>query len=182
MRILIALTGLGLLTLLLRRIPESTFLMFSSPSNRTFTLSRTGVSVGAKPQVFENNGINQLRPFVERLNTFSEEFQSVHIFTLDGERGLGLDSQDGVISVGFTVEWRQETEREDAIREFLKVRDYKPSSDYLAANGDVPDATRVLDYEIAGTTEELTELLRTLLQDIYGIQPNEAISVLYEPR
>ncbi|MCC6738286.1 MAG: hypothetical protein IT452_04520, partial [Planctomycetia bacterium] len=118
----------------------------SRQGGSTVTFSRTGVSVQAAPDHFAANGIDHLEPYVSRLLVPTGGFKFLHVFTPDGNRGFGLSARDGVVQAGLSVEWRQEAEREAAIRAFFASLGIAPSEDYLGGNGDVPDATRILEY------------------------------------
>jgi hypothetical protein len=109
----------------------------------------------------------------------SEKFKSISFFTPDGNRGFGLHARDGNVEATLTLEWRQEAQRESAVRSFFESRGIAPSEDYLAGNGDVPDATRCLTYPIAGTAPELTALTQRILQGLYGISPTEALNIQF---
>ena len=43
-------------------------------------------------------------------------FTSLMAFSPDQRRGIGLHYTQGQVSIGLTVEWRQETQKEQAIR------------------------------------------------------------------
>jgi hypothetical protein len=60
--------------------------------------------------------------------------------------------------------------------------DRPPSHDYLAGNGGVPDATRILDYPIGGSTAEVTALTKRILQELCGVSPTEALDIKYEDK
>ena len=77
------------------------------------------------------------------------------------------------------AEWRQESQREAAIRAFFSSLGIAPSQDYLAGNGGVPDATRILDYPIKGSTAEVTALTKRILQELCGVSATEALDISY---
>ena len=41
--------------------------------------------------------------------------------------------------------------------------------DYLAGNGRVPDATRILHYRLTGDASEVTVLVKRILAELYGV-------------
>jgi hypothetical protein len=51
--------------------------------------------------------------------------------------------------------------------------------DYLAGNGGVPDATRILEYPLSGSTVEVTALTKRILQELCSVSPTEALDIKY---
>ncbi len=159
--------------------PRATFISFSRPSGGTVTFSRTGVSFEAAPDHYPTNGFDHIEPYVSRLLVPTNRFKFLHMFTPDGNRGFGFSARDGKVEAELTVESRQEVQREAAIRGFFSSLGIAPSRDYLAGNGGVPDATRILDYPITGSTAEVTALTKRILQELCGVSPTEALDISY---
>lgn len=159
--------------------PRNTFISFSRPNDGTITFSRTGVSLEAAPDHYATNGFDHIEPYVSRLLMPTNRFKFLHMFTRDGSRGFGFSARDGVVEAGLTVEWRQEPKREADIRAFFSSLGIAPSRDYLAGNGGVPDATRLLDYPITGSTAEVTTLTKRILQELCGVSATEALDISY---
>ncbi len=159
--------------------PRNTFISLSRPSGGTVTFSRTGVSFEAAPDHFATNGFDHIEPYVSRLIVPTNHFKFLNMFTPDGTRGFGFDAKDGVVHAGLTVEWRQESQRESAIRAFFSSLGIAPSRDYLAGNGGVADATRILEYPVTGSTAEVTTLTKRILQELCGVSPTEALDISY---
>ena len=162
--------------------PRNTHISFSRPSGGTVTFSRTGVSVEAAPDHFVTNGFDHIDPYVSRLFVPTDRFKFLHMFTPDGTRGFGLYAKDGVVHAGLTLEWRRESQRETAIRAFFSSLGIAPSRDYLAGNGAVADATRMLEYRITGSTAEVTALTKRILQELCGVSPAEALDIKYRDK
>jgi hypothetical protein len=160
--------------------PRNSFFIISRPGGGgSVTLSRTGVSFEAAPDHYATNGFDHIEPYVSRLLVPTNRFKFLHMFTPDGTRGFGFSGRDGVVEAGLTVEWRQEAPREAAIRAFFSSLGIAPSQDYLAGNGGVPDATRILDYPIKGSTAEVTALTKRILQELCGVSATEALDISY---
>lgn len=149
--------------------PCCTFISLTTSNGGGITFSRSGVSIDPAPDHYSSNGLEHIEPYLSRLLVPTNQFKSIAIFTPDGNRGFGLDAQNGIITAGFTVEWRQEGQREAAIRTFFKALQIQPSRDYLAGNGGVPDATRVLEYPVKGTATEITALAKRILQELCAV-------------
>jgi hypothetical protein len=162
-----------------RFFPPNMFLNFSSRRCGTVTFSRTGVSFKAPPDHYATNGFDHIEPYVSRLLAPTSHFKFLHMFTPDGARGFGFSAKDGVTNAGLMVEWRQESQREAAIRSFFASLGIAPSQDYLAGNDGVPDATRILDYPIKGSTVEVSALTKRILQELCGVSPTEALDISY---
>jgi hypothetical protein len=162
--------------------PSNTFISVSRPSGGTVTFSRTGVSFEAAPDRYVTNGFDHIEPYVARLLVPTNRFKFLHIFTPDGNRGFGFSARDGKVEAGLTMEWRQEAQREAAIRAFFSSLGIAPSRDYLAGNGGVPDATRVLDYPVTGSTADVTALTKRILQELCGVSPTEALDISYRDK
>jgi hypothetical protein len=159
--------------------PRNTFISFSRASGGTVTFSQTGVSLEAAPDRYATNGFDHIEPYVSRLLMPTNRFKFLHMFTPDGNRGFGFSARDGVLQAGLTVEWRQEARREAAIRAFFSSLSVAPSRDYLAGNGGVADATRILEYPVTGSTAEVTTLTKRILQELCGVSPTEALDIKY---
>ncbi len=132
------------------------------------------------PDSIAPNGMSHVDDYIDRLLSSKARSTSLLIFTPDGQRGLGLSHQDGDVIFGFTVEWREEPEQEQAIRKLFKELEIAPSEDYLAGNGNVDDATRVLDYAVPGDSVVISKLCKRVLRHICGIRDEEALDFTYE--
>jgi hypothetical protein len=157
--------------------PRNTFISFSRPSGGTVRFSRTGVSLEAAPDHYAANGFDHIEPYVSRLLVPTTRFKFLRIFTPNGRRGFGFSARNGVVEAVLTIEWRQEAKREAEIRAFFGSLGITPSRDYLAGNGGVPDATRILEYPISGSTADVTALTKRILQELCGVSPTEALDI-----
>jgi hypothetical protein len=163
-------------------IPSNTFVSVVKDDGSAVTFSRGGVSFEAAPDHFATNGFDHLETYIARLLVPTNRFKFLHIFTPDGNRGFGLTAKDGVVTADLTIEWRQEAAREAAVREFFKSRGTEPSTDYLAGNGGVPDATRILEYPIPGNPAEVTALTKKILEELCAVTPSEALDIKYDDK
>lgn len=143
------------------------------------TFSSTGVSFDSAPDHFATNGFDHIEPYVSRLLEPATRLKSVHLFTPDGNRGFCFAAQDGMVKAGLTVEWRQEAEREKAIRAFFGSRGIAPTLDSLVGNGGGPDAIHILEYPISGSTAEVTSLTKRILQESCDVAPTGALDIKY---
>jgi len=53
------------------------------------------------------------------------------------------------------------------------------TSDYLAANGGVPNSTRLLAYELQGDVTAITMITKEALTEIYRIKPEDPLEVQF---
>jgi hypothetical protein len=163
-------------------LPANTFVVFKRPDRGTITVSRSGVELGAPPDRYPADGFAHIEPYVSKLLVPSSRIRWVSIFTPAGDRGLALHANGMNVELHLTVEWRAEPKREAAIRSFFAARDIGASEDYLAGNGGVPDATRLLAYPIAGGATEVTALTKRALQELCGVSPSEPLDIGFTER
>ena len=159
--------------------PRNTFISVSRPGGGAVTFSRTGVSLEAAPHHYATNGFEHIGSYVSQLLVPTNQFKSLDMFTPDGTRGFGFDAKGGVVNAVLTVEWRQEPQKEAAIRTFFNSLGLAPSKDYLAGNGGVADATRFLEYPVTGSAADVTALTKRILQELCNVAPTEALDISY---
>jgi hypothetical protein len=162
--------------------PRSEFIILSRPGGGTVTFSRTGVSFEAAPDHYATNGFDHIEPYVSLLLVPTNHFKFLQMFTPDGARGFGFDAKDGIVYASLTVEWRQEPQREAAIRTFFNSLGIVPSRDNLAGNGGIPDATRMLEYRAAGSPVEVTALTKHILHELCGVSPTKPLNINYREK
>ena len=181
MRTLLIVVGLILLAALTYYFlfPRNSAFIFPRSDGSTLTVSRTGISFESAPDYYATKAFDHIQPYIVRLLKPSDHLRFVSIFTPDGDRGFGLTAQGTLLTADLTVEWRDEPARETAIRSFFGSRGLSPSQDYLAGNGGVPDATRVLSYPIAGDASELTAITKRILEELCGISPSEPLNIKF---
>lgn len=160
--------------------PKNTFISFRTKGKRGITFSRTGIKYDPAPDFYPKNGFEHLELYISKLLKYSDDFKSLIISTPDGDKALGLDSRAGIVSVGFSIEWKQKPEEERMIRDFFSRMDIAPHRDYLAANGGINDSTRVLEYNINGNEKETTALVKDILKKLCDISETEALNIYYE--
>jgi hypothetical protein len=132
------------------------------------------------PERVPSDGIRHVETFVARLDASTAPFSSLTIFSPDNCRGLLLMRRNDQKRLCLTVEWRQEPEKENAIREFFRKRHIEPALDYLAGNGGIRDATRVLEYPIEGDVPTASELCIQILNNVCRIGENEPLNFTYQ--
>jgi len=160
--------------------PKNTFITIYQKDKSGITFSRTGIKFRNAPDYYPENGFEHLDSYISKLLVYSGEFKSSIISTPSGDKALGLDTRAGVLNIVFTVEWKQEPEKERAIRDYFHRLNILPHRDYLAANGGIPDSTRVLDFIIEGNEKEVTELVKDVLKKLCDISEAEAINIYFE--
>ena len=152
-------------------------MIFLREDGSSVAVSTSGVQFEAAPKRFVSEGLSEVAPFVTELYSRKTDFSSLMISSLDGERGLLLTNEQGAIGIGFTIEKQQEAEREERIRSFFEDLGVNPSEDYLARNGGVPDATQILHYPLAGDQEQVLEIVRRVLRELYDIRSEEGLDL-----
>src|SRR5579859_5214669 len=101
-------------------VPANTFIIFWRSGGGTVSFSRWRIEFEGPPDHYNTGAFDQIESYVSRLTAPSPKKRFVGIFTSTGDRGFGLDAIDGRIEASFTVEWRQEPQREAAIRAFFR--------------------------------------------------------------
>lgn len=140
-------------------------------------VSRKGVCVEPASDRYGMNGFDHIERYVCGLLEPTKGSKSLSFFTPDGARGFGLNAEDGLVHASLTVDWRDEPQKEAAIRSFFSSLGIAPTRDYLAGNGEVSDATRVLEYPIQGSAAELALVAKRILQELCGVSPTEALDI-----
>lgn len=171
------------LVVLYLRIPKNTFITISQPGGGGVTVSRGGVSLRNAPDRFATNAFAQIETYIARLlDSRAKKFASVGFFTLDGNRGFSMWSNEGKIEANFSFEVATEASRESAVRSFFAGLNISPTADYLAGNGGVPDATRMLSFPVKGTAKDLAALAKTILEKYCAVLPSEGLSIDFTDR
>jgi hypothetical protein len=160
-------------------VPANTFITFRRSSGGTVTFSRWRIEFEGPPDHYNTGAFDHIESYVSRLTAPSPKKRFVGIFTSTGDRGFGLDAVKGRIEAVFTIEWRQEPQREAAIRAFFESRGIPSTEDYLAGNGGVPDASRVLNFPLTGNASEITDLTKRILQELCGVSSTEPLNIDY---
>ena len=122
---------------------------------------------------------DQIESYVARLLSPDKCRKALAFFTVTRDRGFVFQNHVGELELTFDVEWREQADLEAAIRSFFAVRGIQPWRDYLAGNGDVPDATRVLSYLVKVDVAEVAALSARVLTDLCGISTSDSIVVKY---
>ena len=133
-----------------------------------------------QPDSFASEGFAHVESYVSRLLQSSASFTSVIIATPDQQTAVSLWQRGGIPEFTLSLEWRQEAERERAVRQFFAERKLSTSHDYLAGNGGVPDATRCLGYLLPPDVQFITTLTKDVLKQIYQLREQDALDFSYE--
>lgn len=133
-----------------------------------------------EPDSFASNGFAHIESYVSRLLQSSARYTSLIIGTPDEQIAVGLGQRGGIQDFSISVDLRSEPDREKAIRKFFGERRLTIYRDYLAGNGDVPDATRCLDYYLPSDVQFITALTKDVLREIYQLREHDALDFTYE--
>lgn len=167
-----------LMQLVLGRAPR--LMVVTSVDAQGRLVSAPRVEIIPRPEVVPQNGMDQLEPQVARVMASNARFSSLLAFTPDGRRGFGLHRTNGQATLALNVEWRQEPQRERAIRSLFAKLKIAPTQDYLAGNGWVPDATRILDYPLSGDSREVAAVCKRVLREIYAVTDEEGLNFTFQ--
>lgn len=163
-------------------VPKNTFIIVPRRDGGSVVLSRWKIEFEGPPDHHAVGAFDRIESYVSRLLAEPKKNQWVMIFTPAGDRGFALHGNQEAVEAHLTVEWRQEPQREAAIRAFFESRDISPTEDYLAGNGGVPDATRLLAYPLTGSPSEVTATTKRILEELCGVSATEALNIRYSER
>jgi len=154
---------------------------------RVVTVDKSGKEIGEpewvdipEPDHFPVDGFSHVESYVSRLLSSTARFTALGISTPGGQIAIALWQRGGIPEFSLAVDWRQEPERECLIRQFFADRGFACRQDYLAGNGDVPDATRWLTYVAPADRRVITHTSIDILHDIYGVKESDAMDFSYE--
>lgn len=122
---------------------------------------------------------DQIEPHVLRLLTPSRDRKALAFFSTNRESGFVLQNDRGHVDVTFPVEWRDQPETEAAIRAFFASLGVTPWRDYLAGNGDVADATRIVAFPLSGDTTVVAALTKRILTELCGVAIDDSVIIQY---
>ncbi len=149
-------------------VPANTFIIFRRPGGGTVSFSRTEIEFQGPPDHYTADAFDHIESYVSRLMAPSRKKRFVNIFTPAGDRGFGLYAGDG--------------QREAAIRAFFGSLGIPPAEDYLAGNGGVPDATRVLAFPLTGNASAIAALTKRILKELCEVSSTEPLDIGYTER
>ena len=126
------------------------------------------------------NGLAQIESYVSRVLASNALSSWVGLSTKSGNTAISVAKHDSKLSLGLTVEVKRERSREAAIRQFFASRSIFPTKDYLAANGGVPEATRVLDFPMPDQPPEVAQIAADLLREVYRLRETTTLDIRYQ--
>jgi hypothetical protein len=180
--ILVSLVVTGaVVTIYLRRVPQNTFIT-TRYFGRDVTFSRRGIWLQPVPDRYPHDGFSHVASYVTRLVTPSRRRKAVAFFSAAGDRGFSVGNDAGLVDASLSVEWREEPEREAAIRTFFASLGISAWRDYLAGNGGVSDATRILHYRLMGDASEVSVLVKRILAELCGVSEADPLVIKYWDR
>jgi len=124
-------------------------------------------------------GFAHIETFVARVLLSNARSTWAIVSTKSGNTSISIGKYKGVVSLGMTVEVRSRA-RESALRAFFEERGIVPTRDYLAKNGGVPDARRVLDYPMPNDAVAIAELAVDLLGSVYRLKETTTLDIRFE--
>ncbi len=133
-----------------------------------------------EPDHYASNGSSQIEAYVTKVVHSTESFSSLIVSTPDGEVALLLLKQDSNLQITLSIDVTSKPDEEQALRRFFACRGIGPIDDYLAQNGDVPDATRMLSFPLPSDIEFVTVLSKELLVQVYGVNERAALDFSFE--
>ena len=126
------------------------------------------------------NGLARLKPYVARVLTSNASSSWAQFSTKSGNTAISLGKRGGKLELGLTVDVRRGRKREADIRAFFARRNILPKSDYLAANGGVPEATRIMNFPMPHDARVAAKIASDLLRKIYRLRATTTLDIRFE--
>jgi hypothetical protein len=171
--ILAALVGGGIILAVIGMKPK--FVIVSSVDGKGNLIAVPELHLLPPPTVVSSRGLSQLSAQLARLSNSSSASPALMISSLDEQRGLNVSKRNGQFVLSFVFDVRSPTRREKAVRRLFEKLGSAPIEDYLASNGGVPNATRILTYPMP-SQPPLLDLCLRLLREVYGVSDEEGLT------
>jgi hypothetical protein len=126
------------------------------------------------------NGFEQIERFVSRVLASGMASSWVQLSTKSGRTAISIAKHKSKLTLGLTVHAKRQRSREAAVRQFFASRHISPSADYLAANGGVPETTRVLDFPMPNSSTAVARVASDLLREIYRLRDTTTLDIRFE--
>jgi hypothetical protein len=126
-----------------------------------------------------SNGLAQVEPYIARVLASRAKSSSTQFSTKSGNTAISVAKYEGKLLLGLTVDAKQR-KREAGIRAFFAKRRILPKNDYLAANGGVPEATRVMDFPMPHDVGVAAAIASDLLREIYRLSTTTILDIRFE--
>jgi hypothetical protein len=138
--------------------------------------------VDVPPSTRHAAGLAEIEGYVARVIASKAKSSSVHFSTKSGNTAIGVAKLENKLSLGLVTSTRRERKREAAIRQFFAALSISPSADYLAANGGVPNATRVLEFPVPHDPAVVAQIAADLLRNIYRLRDSTTLDIRFQDR
>lgn len=139
-------------------------------------VSVSGPHIPPRPDRYSTNAFASIEPYISRLLVSSRQSKSLFIFTPHRQRGFVFFAREGRVEVLLALQQSKGAARESAVRKLFSSLGIAPSRDYLA------DMTRVLHYPVHGNASGMTALTIRILQEVFGVSPEDALDITYEDK
>ena len=120
------------------------------------------------------NGVAYIGSFIERLFRSKAWMVAISFLSIPDERGIALYRVEGQLTVSQNF-MQAEAERERRSREFFAAREFVALLDYEPQEG-----MRALRWIVDGNPDEITELCRTILEELYEIAEADGLTIGYD--
>ncbi|WP_171160075.1 hypothetical protein [Usitatibacter palustris] len=125
------------------------------------------------------DGLAQVKPYMARVLASEASSSWAQFSTNSGHTAISLGKRDGRLYLALTVEVKQR-KREADVRAFFSKRSILPTSDYLGANGGVPEATRIMDFPIPNDVGIAARIATDLLREVYRLRDTTTLDIRFE--
>jgi hypothetical protein len=163
---------------LMDRAPKTFFVQTVDAAGKP--IGAPQISFAPAPVHVRANGLGSLKRYVDKLFASSSSIVALLIFTPDGQRGLSLMRKSGKLSLNVALDTRSEIVRERTVRNLFAKRGIKPAQDYLAGNGGVANATRVIDFPLPLDAGKAAGIAESVLREVYEVSSESPLDFTLE--
>jgi hypothetical protein len=162
--VLVAVAVIGYLVF----FPSNTFITLNRADGRSFTFSRTSVSLEPAPDQYPTNGFAHVASYMTRLQSSPKQRASVIIATPDGQHALLVVRDAGQMVLDVSADRTKNNGEEAKMLEFFSKLGMSPMRDYLSDNGGVKDATRTCHYALSDDPQAVARLCISVFTNLFG--------------
>lgn len=121
-------------------------------------------------------GLEAVDQYILRLFSATAELASVHIGSLNGERGFVVSRKTERVYLIFTVMSKAEAALEARVRQYFQENGGLLVEDYVASDGTGVDSIRILSYEFESSPEMAARLCKSSLRELCDIDESDGLT------
>lgn len=128
------------------------------------------------------HGFSRIRSMVEKVAQSAADSAWVTISSTSGRSGISISKHRGVLKLGINVDVSHARTRERSTRTFFSSRGLAPSEDYLGGNGGVPNAVRILGYNLPDDVHLVADIAADALRTLFRLCATSTLHLRFTER